>query len=124
MVSVPDQVQLPEDCLHPGAVFHRKTDVDPLVFQVGDKDFITSVAAIICRKPGLDVAGTMQSPLAVPDGRLTDRNTGDIRQRDRLGGTPGEVVACKDDLVSGYGNQAVVVGWVVGHGVNYQSLQD
>lgn len=116
MVSVPDQVQLLEDRLHPGAVFHRKTDVDPLVFQVCDKDFITPVAAVICRKPGLDVAGAMQPPFAVPDGWLTDGNTGDISQADSFGGMPRKVVVSKDDFACGYGNQAIVVGWVVGHG--------
>jgi len=115
-VSAPDQVALPEDRLYPGAVFHGKTDLDPLGSQVSNEDFITPGPVIICRKPGLDIAGAVQPPFAVPDGRLTNRNTGDICHTDRLGGMPREIVISKDNLVSGYGNQAVVVGWVVGHG--------
>ena len=56
-----DQPVLPEDRLHQGAVFHGKADLDPLALQVGHKDPVAPGPVVICRKPGLDVAGAVQA---------------------------------------------------------------
>jgi hypothetical protein len=109
------QALFPADPLHFIGILHRKADLNPLASQPGEEYPVPPRPPDVAGKPGFEVAGSMDSPLAVPDCRFLYRYPDDIGQRHYFILSRREIVLLENDSVLGYRYQPVTVNHGVSH---------